>query len=445
MKLEKRGRRADVLVAAFLGTTALLVPLVFSIATIETFVIPKLILLVFVTCVGLAGSVVAIRQGRRLEFAPTDIGVLAFVVIVTLSLVFSIDRHQSLFGERFQRQGYLAVVIYVGAYCLARISVFEERRLRLLTRSIAFGATVVGLYAVMQRIGADPIWGELPNGRVFSTIGQPNALAGYLAMAVPFTAATAISATSARRRATWSLAAVVQVLALVLTLSRAGYLAFAAGTLAMVVVVVRHQIVRPGRLALGVTAIAAIALILAGTVGPARDVAESVVRRTVASTETGVPGSVQMHLDLWQVGWHVTADNPLIGTGPDTFALVFREYRDEVLSSESARQFAPFRVESPHNVYLAISSGSGIAALAVYVVIAAQVLRAAVRRRAELDTGRVLLETAAFAALVSYLVVTFFQTADLTSTWLFWLLLGSLVASGQSARRPRTPGPPHTR
>lgn len=427
--------QADKLIAALLAVTAAVLPLLFSIATIETFVIPKLTLLVAVTGVGIGGSIVAIRRGRRLQVAATDIAVFVFFGLVMLSLVFSIDRGQSFLGERFQRQGLLATLLYTGAYYLARISIFEERRLQLLCQGIALGATVVGLYALLQRLGADPIWGELPNGRVFSTIGQPNALAGYLAMAVPFTAANALSAPTVGRVARWAVAIAVQVVALILTLSRGGYLGLAVGTIVMTAILLRRRIVQPGRLGFGFAAIVATALILAGTVGPARDVAESVVKRTVASAEIGVPGSVQMHLDLWKVGWHVMAENPLLGSGPDTFALVFPDYRDDVLERESARQFAPFRVESPHNVYLAIGSGSGVLALAAYTVLIAQVLRSAAIRQANTHTSRVLLESAAVAAILSYLVVTFFQTADLTSTWIFWLLLGSL--SPWSAVRPR--------
>jgi hypothetical protein len=41
---------------------------------------------------------------------------------------------------------------------------------------IAIGASVVAGYALLQRVGLDPVWSELRDGRVFSTIGQPNAL-----------------------------------------------------------------------------------------------------------------------------------------------------------------------------------------------------------------------------------------------------------------------------
>ena len=160
-----------------------------------------------------------------------DVPVLAFVLLNLVALAFSTDRHQSLFGERLQHQGVLTTLLYVAFFYLARVLISDRQQMLRLFVAVAIGATAVASYAIIQKLGLDPIWkGYLPSGRVFSTIGQPNALAGYLVLAIPITAALAIEQKGLLRVATLAGLALM-IGALLLTYSRGGYLGLAlAGT-----------------------------------------------------------------------------------------------------------------------------------------------------------------------------------------------------------------------
>ena len=63
----------------------------------------------------------------------------------------------------------------------------------------------------------------------------------------------------------------------------------------------------------------------------------------------------------------IAIEHPLLGTGPDSYVLVFPKYRDRVLPGDRAAVL-PVPPESPHNVYIAIASGMGIPALAAFIV-----------------------------------------------------------------------------
>ncbi len=425
------------LVGGLLLASAAVVPLVFSIALDDVFSTPKLSTMWVVFAVVVAVLAWNTVRGRRPAFewvTAIDVWVLALVALSVVSFIFSVDRVQSLWGERLQHQGLVTLLLYAGFFFVARAVLAGPARLVLLTRAIGVGASIVAAYAVVQWLGLDPIWTELPQGRVFSTIGQSNALGAYLAMTLPLAIVTAVGAESRKARVAWIVATMLQVVALALTISRGAYLALAISVVVLLVAM-RRDLRWPGRRAIVLTGVIVSAtLIVVAFLGPARDTAEEIARRLVASTDTGVPGSVRMHLDLWNVAGEIIIDHPLIGTGPDTYAVVFPEYRDDVLPADQAALLAPFRVESPHNVYLAIATGSGLAALIAYLVMIGLSYRVIGRRMRTAGREHRLVLTGVIAAVTGHLIADLFITAEVTGTWVFWMLLGSAIGTVTSGR-----------
>jgi O-antigen ligase len=137
---------------------------------------------------------------------------------------------------------------------------------------------------------------------------------------------------------------------------------------------------------------------------------------------------VHRHLELWAVAATVAIDHPLFGTGPETFPEVFPRYARQVLGRKRADSFTNVRVESPHNVYLAIAAGAGLPALALYVAIIVLAAVSMGRSVVAMDGGWTRVALAAMLAAVGGHVVTdMFMTADVTSSWLFWVVMGAGV------------------
>lgn len=348
-----------------------------------------------------------------------DTLVIAYMTLLILSFLFSVDWEQSLWGERFQRQGLLTGLLYVGFYFLARFSISDMTRLLLWLRLSAIGATVVALYGVAQKLGMDPIW-SLQDVRVFSTIGQPNALGAYLGMLTPTTAALAVMSESSSSRAGWSAALLAQLAALVLTLSRGAYLAVAiAGAFFLQALLRSRSDAR--RLLIRFVVAAVVAVSLLAFFPSMRAAGNRVVDRAAASIDPAEP-SARGHLDMWTAGWHIAIDNPLLGTGPDTFALEFPAYRDQHLPPERVQVFLPYRVESPHNVYLATAVGSGLFAVVVYLAIVIATLLGLKRTVWSLPIAGLA------GGVLAHLIADAFMTAEVTGSWLFWMMLGVLSA-----------------
>src|SRR5262249_43521380 len=148
--------------------------------------------------------------------------------------------------------------------------------------------------------------------------------------------------------------------------------------------------------------------------------------------------SLRQHVALWDVAAHIAADNPLLGTGQETYSQIFFPYRDTVLPPAQAMLFWGIVPESPHSVYFALAAGSGIPALLAYLglIVCVMVrLRRAIRAAAP-GSRRGALLIALLAAIVGHLVTAISMTAEVTGAWLFWVLLGTAASLG-TGNRPR--------
>jgi O-antigen ligase len=428
---------ADTAAFSIVLLAAVAVPLVFSISQSDVFAQPKTALTVALAVV--LAVLMAARwpaHGRLLQIPRSSLAaaLVFFVVWNLLAWWFALDRAHAMIGERLQYQGLAAILAYVVFMLAAWTTVRSRRRQTLFLLSVAAGATPVAVYALVQRGGIDPIWPTLPHDRVFSSIGQANALAAYLVLAIPLV----VALVRRGRASQLAVAAVVGImlLALAFTLSRGGYLG-AATTVALMttaIVLWRPQLVT--RRAVGTAAFIGLALLAWILVVPdARAVAERVIARALLTAELS-EGSTRMKLDLWAVAIAISADHPLVGVGQDSYVLVFDDYPNQVLSPERAAVLAEWRPESPHNVYLALADGAGLPALAAYLAIIAAVAGRLVRAlRTTHEPYGWLIAAALLAAIAGHLVTDLFMTAETTGSVSFWTLLGTGAAVSAASRR----------
>jgi O-antigen ligase len=430
--------------------TALGVPLIFDFLDRDAFARAKLALLHLLVPLAAAGPLLAVVTGRvpwRVRPQWPDVSAAIFAGLAVLATVFSIAPQLSLEGEHFQWQGLVSLLLYAVAYAVARNVLRDEPALRRFFGALALATLIVAAYGLLQQLRLDPVWGILNKGRIFSTLGQANNLAAFLVLTVPCVGALVVVGGRVLR-AVAATTIVLAFAALALTLSRGGYLGLLAGLVAMAAASapVLAPLVAPSArfdrrwLRAGLLLFAAaIAVVIA--LPPAREQAIRVMERG-STLLTGRDSSTETHLDLWAVGLRITLDHPLLGTGPDTYATDFPRYRNAVLAPERAAVLEKFRPESPHNVYLAISSGLGIPALAAYLaVIAGALIRAARSARSSSGPLRVA-AVALIGAIVGHLVSDAFMTAELTGSWLFWTSLGAAVSLPEPAtvRAGQDPG-----
>ena len=139
---------------------------------------------------------------------PLDIPIVLFLLSQIISTIFSLDSHVSLWGyySRFNG-GLLSIISYVFLYyAFLSNSPSLAKVQRLMTISLISGL-IVALWGLPSHFGYDPTcllfrgtfdvscWTAdfIPTIRIFSTLGQPDWLAAYLAILIPIAIAKAIS------------------------------------------------------------------------------------------------------------------------------------------------------------------------------------------------------------------------------------------------------------
>ena len=125
-------------------------------------------------------------------------------------------------------------------------------------------------------------------------------------------------------------------------------------------------------------------------------------------------------LGIWRMTLEMARDNLLFGTGPDTFWYAMGDY--QLRTGQSLAQ----RFDSPHNMLLAVLSGSGVPALALYVALMAAVAAGCLRA-----SRRDPWPLALLAGLAAYLLQGMFTFSICLVTPMFWAMLGMAVSLNQ--------------
>lgn len=422
--------------AIIIAAGALILPLTFTIALTDVFALPKTVVMLGLSVLLLAGllRLVSRRNATRSgRLSAITVALALYLVLTAVATLRSADPYHSLVGENLQYQGFLATLGYAVAFLAARRSLGDMRHVRRLFAVIVAGAVLVAGYGILQQVGLDPIWHVLDRGRIFSTLGQANALAAYLVLCLPIALAIA-GATRTVGRTISALAAVAIAAALALTLSRGGYLGTGTALVVFVACVGPRSILTRRRVAIG-AGVALATLVSIGVFPPLARSVERVVDRGMLAADLG-ESSTASHLDLLAVGVRVVLDYPVFGVGPEIYPAVFARYRDVVLPPARAAVMARFRPESPQDVPLAIADGAGLPALAAYIAVVVLAMLAGWRRLRHGSPNERWLLAGLMAALAGHVVTDLFMTAEVTGSWIFWVLLGVLCATRERGTKP---------
>lgn len=145
---------------------------------------------VYALTVIIAGAwlVKSINQGKfRITRTPLDIPIALFFLSQLLSTILSIDPHVSWFGyySRFNG-GMFSIMSYILLYYALVSNLSSVSHWSHFLKGALATASVVALYGIAERFGIDKhLWVQDVQSRVFSTLGQPNWLAAYLVVLVP--------------------------------------------------------------------------------------------------------------------------------------------------------------------------------------------------------------------------------------------------------------------
>jgi putative inorganic carbon (HCO3(-)) transporter len=451
----------------------ILVPLILTPWNYELFEYNKMVITYALAAIILGAWLIqTVNEGvLRIAKTPLDIPILLFVASQLVSALFSMDPHVSWFGYYSRFNGgmwsifsylilYYAFVTHFGEKIPPGMSVPVPVK-KILNVMVATGA-VVALYGVAEHFGIDKhLWVQDVQTRVFSTLGQPNWLAAFLAAVFPvslyFFAANTTRATPMQviKFLLGGATALLSFLVILFTRSRSGLLGLAVADLLFFLFIYlsakeKKRVIVPF---VAIHAIFAIIVFFNGiyvdqidkwvTFRGWRDrfthkqiAAPTPLAAAGTALESGGTESGTIRKYVWQAAvtaWRATAKNTLIGTGTETFAFAFYQYRPQGHNQTSEWDFL---YNKAHNEYLNYVATTGLFGLGSYLVLIGTCIFWFITVQIKNKSAQKILPMALFAGWISILVTNFFGFSVVIIQLLFFLFPAIIIVLTRESRLP---------
>lgn len=439
----------------FLGYAAVffVTPLIVVPITSELFEFNKMFFVYGVTVV-IAGS--WIIGGFRVRRTPLDLVIILFLISQIAATVFSIDPHVSIWGY-YSRQngGLLSTIAYIILY-YGFVSNFKGN-LRvvkgLLRVALGSGLLVAG-YGVAQHFGVDRgLWVQDVQRRVFSTLGQPNWLAAYLAVLSMIALGLGVGSLSplsnlrgrqagqekvrvfsVLKEYWWVGVVAVFYLVILYTRSRSGLLGFWVGDavfwLGTLGILGKGKVKGKIKSLGGVFVGLHLGLVVLTVVVGAPGIGEVYNRGSPSASSGQATGTWEIRKHVWRGAVNAFRANPVLGTGVETFAWAFYLYKPVEHNATSEWDFL---YNKAHNEYLNFAATTGILGLGSYLLLigffGVWVFREFREFRGD-KTDRTYM-FGLFAAWVSILVTNFFGFSTVVTSLYFWLVPAVVFSLGE--------------
>lgn len=424
------------------------VPLAFNTDTFDVFNLTKFTLVIVLTLVALGLWIFESVQRKRVLFPRTgiELPMLALLLAAGLSTLASFAKVVSILGFYKSYDGLISIAAFT-VFALSAAEVLDSKaHLRACLYALAFGGGIPSaVYGVLQyvtfategRIRLDwELWGpaSFKTSSIFSTYGNPNHFAAFLAIALPVAVVLAVTSTEAPIKwLGWGFG-VLATLEILQAQSRGAWAAYAAVTVVLALVFLPELKSRPRR----------VAAIAGGWVGLFVFAAVALRSRTnlltrLASMVAVNDTSSRQRVLLWRAGIDAALDKPLFGWGLDTFRTVFLRYQ----GMEFFKRYGPNQIANgPHNVFISWLYSAGILGLGAFLwmnwAVFSRVLRYCTASRqaesvAEAAPRRYGISSSVFrewrillggtgAAVASYLVSSSFNVNQIGITFLFYMM-----------------------
>ncbi len=296
---------------------------------------------------------------KEVKFArtPLDIPIALFVVYTFLWFAFS--RAKCLTGGELAN-----ILAYVALYYVVVNNVKTKTQMKVIAAAMIFSGFMIAAIGLIQCSGYILPSSEMkldyainllrPSqywGRIGGTFVCPNHFAGYMEMTIPFALAYVLfSRMPGGTKMFLAFVGLVMIVGLLLSISRGGWAAFAVSAAFLFATAAREK---------KVPAAARIVPLLVVVLGVAVVYARSAhVQKRFTQSFSREDASYLKRAHVWIDTMSLVRDHLLVGTGPGTFEMSYREYR---------RPSLLLAIRYTHNDYLHTLSDYGLVGLAIVV------------------------------------------------------------------------------
>lgn len=347
-----------------------------------------------------------------------------------ISLPFSVDISNSWFGSYTRQEGLSSWLFYLlwAVLLLLHLGANKDKAPKLINSFLkvaSLSGLLVSIYAFFQIAGWDFVsWSEPAKvtGRAFSFLGQPNYLACYLVLVMPFSAYLAFISLKKLKKFFWSLIFIFQFLALLVTGSRAVFFSFLlVSIICFVWFLFKEKKISPKKI--GVVVITGFVFSILFL---------SFLFATNQSRLTEITdfhkGSLAVRLNLWQTGFESFLQKPFFGYG--------LENQKEAYVSHYQVDFALYArpntySDRAHNLIIDVLLTSGLFGLLVFIYFLYGIFSNLIKGLNNKDYRY--LTFFLIWSLITYLFSLLFNFSVTVTNIYFWFIVAlSFVVSGQS-------------
>lgn len=129
---------------------------------------------------------------------------------------------------------------------------------------------------------------------------------------------------------------------------------------------------------------------------------------------------------VWINTLPIIKDNFLIGTGPGTFSMYFKQ--NDYIGLMNTHGSAKFIIDKPHNMYLQVASQTGIISLisiiAIFYIFIKKALYIFLKNRQETSSNIYSVGFGIFIGIIGFLIISLVNDSIVTVNPIFWILLG---------------------
>jgi O-antigen ligase len=376
------------------------------------------------------GALYLLLKGQKtadiLLGSPAGKFLLLFVVALIGSIFWSVAPIMSIVGAAPRYQGVLFQVSLIAIALLIANVARTHKGLRATEDAFVISNILVVSYGVLQMMQIDPLqflWiSEAFLGRIFSTLGHPNALSQFVLLTLPFVLRRLCTANVRIHAVVWAAITLLNVIVVLGSVSRSGLLG-----LGFIVLIYLPEILQTGKSCTKFVSkislsIFALILALSLAVGSVFFV-ERFSRAPIASRSTSARSV------MWSGAMHMVAARPL-GYGVETLSIVSPQFiGKEIYEFESLTTV----VDRLHNKPLDLLVSVGLLGFIGYYGLLFSLLYAFWKKRADDNAG---FGKSSAAALAAYSVALLFGFGSVATAVFFWAVVGlGLGAVGAETTR----------
>lgn len=364
----------------------LFLPLIFFIPVFNPYEYPKFLFFVITIQVLLLFNIFRSLIYRKYPFKiDFSSGLLiGFAIVVLASDIFGLDFKTSILGSDFRRQGFLTLETSILFFLLIKSSK-NFKDYFLYKKAILIGVFFVSMFAVYQIISFY-LFKDLSipryNGRIVGTLGNPNFLGGYLAIALPFL--FEIKNSSVKNYILKLIFIAIVIVVIMFSFSRSAIIA----SLIILIIYFVKSFLNKERFFGALIIISATIFFLVSRQDQVFFNLNKLRQISVWDNQ----------LIIWNEGIKAVINRPILGYGQENLELVYPPKRFQ-------------KVDNAHNIFLEIAVSSGLTGLLAFLAIIFYFFRKS--------------NSTIKISLVAFLIVAQFNPLSIAEIAFFWFLLAS--------------------